>query len=336
MLHLQAKPGKKVVKISNMKNGIKWIIPIVLLTINLKSMAQEISSTFPFESKYIEVLGSQMHYIEEYADTGNVQQTTFLFLHGNPTSSYLWRNIIPFIKGRGRAVALDLIGMGKSDKPDIGYTFQEHINYVNAFIEKKQLKNIVLVIHDWGSGIGFNYAAQHESNVKGIVFMEALTRPMKWSDMPFMQKIIFKMFRNEKKGHKMIAVKNMFIKSFLYKQGIKRKLTDEEKAYYAGPYPSVESRKPIEVWPREIPIEGEPKRNFDIVSNYAAWLRTTTIPKLLLHASPGMLFTKKEVTRLKSELRNLETKNVGKGKHYIQEDHPYEIGNAIVEWYSKL
>lgn len=293
---------------------------------------QEINSGFPFESKYVELFGSKLHYVEEYTDLNNTEQTTFLFLHGNPTSSYLWRNIIPYVKGKGRAIAIDLIGMGESDKPDIAYTFQDHIKYVNAFIETKKLKTIVLVIHDWGSALGFQYASQNESNIKGIVFMEALTRPMVWNDMPLLQKIIFKMFRNEKKGHKMIAEKNMFIKSFLYKQGIKRKLSDSEKEYYAKPYPTVASRKPIEVWPREIPIEGEPKRNFDIVKSYAAWLRNTNIPKLLLHATPGMLFTKKEVARLKSELKNLETQNVGKGKHYIQEDQPIAIGEAIAKW----
>lgn len=293
---------------------------------------QNISPAFPFESKYIDVLGSKMHYVEEYVDSANSEQTTFLFLHGNPTSSYLWRNIIPYVKGKGRAVAIDLIGMGKSEKPSIDYTFQDHYKYIEEFIKKKGLKKIVLVVHDWGSALGFNYASQNEANVKGIVFMEALTRPMNWSDMPFMQKIVFKMFRKEKKGHKMIAEKNMFIKSFLFKQGIKRKMSAIEKEYYSAPYPTVESRKPIEVWPREIPINGKPERNFEIVSAYATWLRNTNIPKLLLHASPGMLFTKKEVMKLKTELKNLETQNVGKGKHYIQEDQPIAIGEAIARW----
>ncbi|MBY0482809.1 MAG: haloalkane dehalogenase [Chitinophagaceae bacterium] len=312
------------------------IVGLFFLVSSTILVAQEISSAFPFESKYLDLFGSKMHYIEEYADSTNPEQTTFLFLHGNPTSSYLWRNIIPYVKGKGRAVAIDLIGMGKSDKPDIDYTFQDHIKYVNAFIEKKKLKNIVLVIHDWGSALGFQYASKNEFNIKGIVFMEALTRPMVWNDMPFIQKIIFKMFRNEKKGHRMIAEKNMFIKSFLYKQGIKRKLSDLEKEYYAKPYPTVASRKPIEVWPKEIPIEGAPRRNFDIVENYALWLRNTNVPKLLLYATPGMLFTKKEVARLEAELKNLKTENVGKGKHYIQEDHPHEIGKSILEWYSNL
>lgn len=163
-------------------------------------MAQNISSDFPYESKYIEVHGSKMHYVEEYADSSDENQLTFLFLHGNPTSNYLWRNIIPFVKGKGKAIVPDLIGMGKSDKPDIYYTYQDHIKYVNTFIKQKGLKNIVLVVHDWGSALGFNYAATHENNLKGIVFMEALTKPMDWKDANFMEKILFKRFRDEKKA----------------------------------------------------------------------------------------------------------------------------------------
>jgi len=299
-------------------------------------MADNISSDFPFESKFIDVLGSKMHYIEEYGDSSKPDLLTFLFLHGNPTSNYLWRNIIPYVKGIGSAIAPDLIGMGKSDKPDISYTFQDHIKYLEEFIRLKDLKNVVLVIHDWGSALGFNYASHNESNIKGIVFMEALTRPVNWKDSNFMERILFKRFRNDKKGHKMIAVNNFFIKVILFKVGIERKLTKEEKAHYSAPYPTVESRKPIAVWPKEIPFDGTPERNYSIVNQYAQWLGESTIPKLLLYAKPGMIIKKKEVARIQRELNNIETQYVGKGKHYIQEDNPHEIGMAIREWAQKL
>ncbi len=298
--------------------------------------AQDISSEFPFESKYIDVLDSKMHYIDEYKDISNPEQLTFLFLHGNPTSNYLWRNIIPYVKEQGRAIAPDLIGMGKSDKPEIDYTYQDHIKYLDAFIQEKNLKNIVLVVHDWGSALGFNYAYNNQLNIKGIVFMEALTKPMKWKDANFMERFLFKRFRHEKRGHKMIAKNNFFIKMFLFKFGTKRKFSKKEKAYYNEPYPTIESRKSLEVWPKEIPIDGVPDRNYKIISEYSEWLKTTTIPKLLLYAKPGMILKKKDVEKIQNEFKNLESVYIGKGKHYIQEDHPHEIGKAIQNWIINL
>jgi len=299
-------------------------------------MAKKISSEFPFDSKFLDVLGSQMHYVEEYGDESIPDQLTFLFLHGNPTSNYLWRNIIPYVKGLGRAIAPDLIGMGKSDKPDIDYTFQDHSRYLEAFIQQKNLKNLVLVLHDWGSGLGFHYASRNEANIAGITFMEAVTQPMSWKDADFMEKIIFKRFRDDKKGHKMIAENNFFIKMILFKMGTKRKLTQIEKDQYNAPYPTVESRKPIEVWPKEIPFDGEPDRNYIVVKAYAQWLENTTIPKLMLYAKPGMILKKNHVARIQRDYKNLETVFVGKGKHYIQEDSPHEIGDALKNWAKRL
>jgi len=305
---------------------------VVLILSTTHIMAQDISSKFPYESKYIDVHGSKMHYVDEYSDPGNPDQLTFLFLHGNPTSSYLWRNIIPYVKGHGRAIAPDLIGMGKSDKPDINYTFQDHFKYLDAFIRQLDLKNIVLVIHDWGSGLGFHYASQNEDNIKGIVFMEAITRTMRWKDADLITRYIFKRFRDEEKGHKMIAEKNIFIRLFLFKVGVKRKLTNEEKAYYNSAYPTVESRKPIEVWPKEIPFDGVPEETHAIISHYDQWLKETETPMLFLYAKPGMIIKKKDVSRLEKEIKNIKSVYIGKGKHYIQEDRPHEIGQAISDW----
>jgi len=312
---------------------MKNIVKITFIILGMMTItAQKIGSEFPFESKYMNVLDSKMHYVEEYNDTVNPEQLTFLFLHGNPTSSYLWRNIIPYIKEHGRAVAPDLIGMGKSEKPDIMYTYQDHIKYLDAFIQQKKIKNIVLVIHDWGSALGFNYAYRNKKNIKGIVFMEALTKPMNWKDANFMERFLFKRFRDKKKGHKMIAKNNFFINMFLFKLGTKRKLSKAEKTYYNSAYSTIESRKPLAVWPKEIPIDRTLERNYKIFKEYSEWLKKTTIPKLLLYAKPGMILKKKDVAKIKQEFKNLESVYVGKGKHYIQEDHPHEIGKAIKNW----
>lgn len=306
-------------------------IGLSILTV-ATSIAQGISSDFPFESKYQDVLNSKMHYVEEYADANNPDQLTFLFIHGNPTSSYLWRNIIPYVKGEGKAVAVDLIGMGKSGKPTIDYTFSDHANYLDEFIAQKNLKNIVLVLHDWGSGLGFNYAHHHQENVRGIIFMEAVTKALEWDDASFTEKILFKRFRDEEKGHKMIAENNFFIEKFLFKIGTVRKLTDVEKEHYSAPYPTVESRKPVREWPKEIPFEGKEARNYKAINGYSEWLKETDLPKLLLYAKPGVIIQKKQVEKIQSEMKNLEAVYVGKGKHYIQEDVPHEIGAAIKQW----
>ena len=317
-----------------MRKIVFSIASFLLIGTNL--FAQNISSDFPFESKYIDVLDSRMHYVEEYKDASDPDQLTFLFLHGNPTSNYLWRNIIPYVEGVGSAIAPDLIGMGKSGKPDINYSFEEHSQYLEEFIRKKDLKNVVLVLHDWGSGLGFHYAARHESNIVGIAFMEAVTKPLSWKDANFLEKFLFKRFRDDEKGHKMIAENNFFIEKFLFNIGTVRKLSEEEKAYYRAPYPTVESRKPIKVWPKEIPFEGSGANNYAEIDSYAKWLKQTDLPKLLLYAKPGMILKKKEVERIQRDYKELEAVYVGKGKHYIQEDQPHAIGKALKNWAQNL
>ena len=167
-------------------------------------MTSAISADFPFESKFVDILGSRMHYIEE--GSGD----PILFLHGNPTSSYVWRNIIPHLSAHGRCIAPDLIGMGKSDKPALAYRFEDHAKYLDGFIEKLELRNITLVLHDWGSGLGFHYFARHEDNVKALVFMEAILRPMSWDEFPIGPRIGFKLFRAPGLGWLMLSVFNMF------------------------------------------------------------------------------------------------------------------------------
>jgi len=226
------------------------------------SAAENISPDFPFKSNYIEVKGSKLHYVDE--GSGD----PILFLHGNPTSSYLWRNITPYMIPKARCVAPDLIGFGKSDKPDIEYRFFDHVKYVEGFIEKMDLKNVTLVMHDWGSALGFHYAMRHENNIKGIAFMEAILMPIpSWEMFPEVAREMFQGFRTTEVGWDMIVNKNMFIEK-LMPIGVVRKLTEEEMNHYREPFKDPASRKPMWRWPNEIPIEGEPADVVEIVETY--------------------------------------------------------------------
>ena len=291
--------------------------------------SKTISADFPFESKYIEVHGSKIHYVDE--GSGD----PILFLHGNPTSSYLWRNIIPYLVPHGRCIALDLIGMGKSDKPDLDYRFFDHSKYVEGFIEKLDLSNLTLVIHDWGSALGFHYAMRHENNIKGIAFMEAMLKPIKWEDFPSKYRMGFKLFRAPGIGWFMISVVNVFVTQML-PQAIVRKLTAEEKDYYGSPYKTVNSRKPIRQWPCEIPIEGKPADVYEVISSYNQKLQESEVPKLLFYATPGGIIDSKTVDWCRQNLKNLKVVDIGDGIHFIQEDNPHLIGEELAKWFQGL
>lgn len=288
-----------------------------------------ISADFPFESKYTDIHGSQMHYIDEG------EGDPILFLHGNPTSNYLWRNIIPYLVPHGRCIAPDLIGMGKSDKPDLDYRFNDHSKYVEEFIEKLGLSNVTVVLHDWGSGLGFHYAMRHESNIKGIAFMEAMVKTMSWEDIPGDQKIGFKLFRTPGIGWLMISVMNMFLTKIL-PQMIVRKLSVEEKDYYNAPYKTIQSRKPVRQWPCEIPFDGEPSDVHEVVRNYSQKLQESELPKILFYGNPGVIIDAKTVEWCKKNLKHLELINIGEGIHFVQEDNPHLIGEELAKWYQSL
>ena len=292
-------------------------------------MTKTISAEFPFESKFIDVHGSKMHYV----DVG--KGDPILFLHGNPTSSYLWRNVIPYLEPHARCIAPDLIGMGKSDKPDIGYKFANHYKYVEEFIKKLGLKNVTLVIHDWGSGLGFHYANVHHDNIKAIAFMEAMCKPLEWNELPPSERVGFRMMRWPIIGWFMISVANMFVNGILPRL-ISRKLTKEEFDHYAAPYPTIASRKPVRVWPREVPINGSPKHTHDLISNYGKWLTETDIPKLFFYAHPGAIIRDDAVKYAKNNFSNLTSIDIGEGIHFVQEDNPHMIGEEIAKWYKKL
>lgn len=295
-----------------------------------KEPKQGISAAYPFDSNYVEVKGSKIHYV----DIGSGDP--ILFLHGNPTYSYIWRNIIPHLVAQGRCIALDLIGMGKSDHPDIDYKFVDHIEYIDGFIEKLGLKNITLVLHDWGSGIGFHYASKHPDNVKGIAFLESMLMPMPdWSAFDAEGEKTFRAFRTPDVGWDMIVNQNVFIEGILPGL-ILRKLSDEEMNFYRAPYLKPENRKAVWAWPNQLSIEGEPKDVTEIINAYQKWLMKTDIPKLMFTATPGLLIQAPVVEWAEKNLKNLTVVNVGPGLHYLQEDHPHEIGWALAKWYSSI
>ncbi len=289
-----------------------------------------ISPEFPYESHFVEVNGSNLHYIDEG------EGETVLFLHGNPTSSYLWRNIIPHVTPRSRAVALDLVGMGKSDKPDIEYRFFDHVRYVDGFIEKLGLENFSLVINDWGSGLGLHYASRHPGNVKAIALMESIIAPVpSWDAFPAEFVETFQAFRTPEVGWDMIVNQNMFVEQIL-PGAIVRDLSEEEMERYREPYLDPASRKPVWRWPNELPIAGEPAEVVDAVATYNGWLQESDVPKLLFHAAPGALVPPEMVEWCVANLENLETVDLGEGIHFLQEDHPHEIGTELARWLGGL
>ncbi|MDO8616773.1 MAG: haloalkane dehalogenase [Dehalococcoidia bacterium] len=286
---------------------------------------QEISAAFPYESRFVSVHGARMHYVEQG------EGAPVLFLHGNPTSSYLWRNVIPHVSPLARCIAPDLIGMGKSDQPDIEYRFFDHYRYVDGFIEALGLRDLALVVHDWGSALGFHYAAQHAANVRGIAFMEAIVRPLTWDEWPEQARQLFQAFRTPGVGEQMILEQNMFVEQVL-PGAVLRKLTDAEMARYREPYPDPRSRKPTWRWPNEIPVDGQPPDVVQAVQQYSDWLKRSPLPKLLLWAQPGAIM-RNLVGWCQENFPNLTSVDIGPGVHFIQEDRPHEIGGATAKWY---
>ncbi len=288
----------------------------------------EVWADYPFESHYITVNGSAMHYIDE----GDPDGPVFLFLHGNPTSSYLWRNIVPVVAASGaRAIAVDNIGFGASDRPDIGYTFVEHAPYIDGFIEAMELKDITLVIHDWGSALGFDYAYRNQDNVRGIAFMEAIYRVPNMSDLSTVPQAMFTAFRTPGVGELIVLGFNGFVERVL-PFSVVRELTEDEMAAYREPFPTYGSRLPTLVWPRQIPFDGEPEDVARRVNAFIKWLPTSSVPKLLFYFEPGALITQDAAQRIADTWTNTEAVKLGTGLHFVQEDHPQEIGDGIVDW----
>ena len=265
-----------------------------------------------------------------YVDTG--KGDPIVFLHGNPTSSYLWRNIIPHAASLGRCLAPDLMGMGESGgSPDGSYRFSDHSTLLDQWFEDMNLtSNVTLVVHDWGSALGFHWAKRHPERVKGIIYMEAIVRPVTWEEWPDAARQVFQGFRSPA-GEDMVLEKNIFVERVL-PGSIFRALSAAEMEIYRKPYQEVgESRRPTLTWPREIPIDGEPAYMVQLVDEYAEWLSNSQIPKLFVNAEPGAILTgpQREFCRTWPNQREVTVKGI----HFIQEDSPHEIGRAIADWY---
>ena len=293
----------------------------------------DISPEYRFSAHYVEVLGSRMHYVDEGAGE------TILFLHGNPTWSYLWRNVIPHLTSLGRCIAPDLIGYGRSDKPNIEYRWFDHASYVEGFIERLGLKNITLVLHDQGSGLGFHYAMRHPENVRAIAFFEAIVKPYPWEEFSTPEfRELFRTFRTGGEGGegwKLIVEQNFFIEQLL-PQAAGRPLSEKEMNYYREPFQEPRSRIPVWRFPRETPIGGEPKDVWAAVSEYSQKLQKSPLPKLLLYAAPGALLTRPHVDWCKANIANLESVFIGPGSHFVQESSPHRIGRELARWYKRL
>lgn len=288
-----------------------------------------ISEEMLYPSTFVDVLDSRMHYVE--SGVGD----PILFLHGNPTSSYLWRNVMPHLTPVARCIAPDLIGMGRSDKPPLEYRLADHVRYVDGFIETLGLRQVTLVIHDWGSALGFHYARRHEANVKGIAFMEAVVRPLTWDEWPHTVRPLFQQFRTPEVGWDLIVNKNVFVEQVL-PGAVRRRLTPVEMERYREPFLDSTARKPVWRWPNEIPVDGEPADVVDLVQAYADWLGRSDVPKLLMHADPGAILRADLVDWCEQHMRALTSVDIGPGLHFVQEDRPHEIGRAIRAWYEEL
>ncbi|HLB16999.1 MAG TPA: haloalkane dehalogenase [Burkholderiales bacterium] len=293
--------------------------------------ARPISAAFPYRRERVRVLDAEMAYV----DVGSGDPV--VFLHGNPTSSYLWRNIIPYAAGLGRCLAPDLVGMGRSSpSPSRAYRFGDHIAYLDAWFEALDLRrDLILVVHDWGAALGFYRACRFPDEVSGIAYLEAMVRPRSWSDLPPERQPIFRALRGSE-GERMVLEENFFVERMLFEFGVLRALSEEEKAVYRAPYLEPgESRRPTLQWPREIPFDGEPADNHALVKRYSDWLATSAhLPKLLINAELGHGLTgaAREFCRGWPN----QTEITVKAKHYAQEDCPHEIGAGLADFIARV
>jgi haloalkane dehalogenase len=291
--------------------------------IGIKMAAMDLAAAGDrYERRRIPVIDTEMAYVE----TGNGNPV--VFLHGNPTSSFLWRNVVPHVQGVGRCLAPDLVGMGQSGtSPSGSYRFTDHARYLDAWFEALELReHVTLVVHDWGSALGFDWARRHPERVSGLVYMEAIVRPLTWADWPENARKIFQGMRSPA-GEELVLQKNVFVERIL-PGSVLRTMSSAEMDIYRAPYLNPgESRRPTLQWPREIPIDGEPADVVAMVEQYAAWLAQAPVPKLFVNAEPGSILVgaQREFCRTWPNQDEVTVKGV----HFIQEDSPLEIGQAI-------
>jgi haloalkane dehalogenase len=306
---------------------------LLLATTAWEDAMVPISSEFPYAKAAASVRGLRMAYVDEG------EGDPIVFLHGNPTSSYLWRNVMPHLADQGRLIAPDLIGMGDSAKlPQSGpdsYTFVEHRRYLDELLSQIGVTDrVTLVLHDWGSALGFDWALRHPAAVLGIAYMEAIVGPISgWDSWPEAARNIFQGFRSEA-GEQMILERNLFVEGVL-PASVQRTLSEAEMDAYRRPYLEPgESRRPTLTWPRQIPIAGEPAETTEIVAGYAQWLRTSDVPKLLVLADPGAILVGEQLEQCRQWSNQTEVTVAG--NHFCQEDSPDEIGTAIASWRTSL
>tara|TARA_B110000211_G_scaffold201165_1_gene232574 strand:- start:396 stop:1274 length:879 start_codon:yes stop_codon:yes gene_type:complete len=291
-----------------------------------------LSETMSYEKKFASVKGKQIAYVEE--GSGD----PIVLLHGNPTSSFLWRNVIPELVESGRVIVPDLIGQGDSEKLPASegperYSLEVAYSYVDGLLESIGAnENVTLVIHDWGTGVGFLWAMRHPAAVKGVAYMEGIVKPVSWSDWPESAVGIFKGFRSDK-GEDLILNRNMFIEGVLPSSVI-RPLSNTEMDAYRAPHLETDDRQPLLNWPRQIPIEGEPEDVVALVNEYGAFMAASDIPKLFINADPGSILVGAQREFCRSWPNQQEV--TVKGLHFIQEDSPVEIGQAVANWLKAL
>ncbi len=288
---------------------------------------------FPYDMKTKSILGNKMAYV----DTGSGRPV--VFLHGNPTSSYLWRNILLHVADTHRVIAPDLIGMGQSSKPDIDYKYADHAAHLHGLLDALDLQDAVLVIHDWGSALGLDWASKNPDRVSAVAFMEAVLPPV--MPAPSYEAFgefgdLFKAWQTPGVGEKMILEDDMFLQVILRQVGVKTPLSDEVMAHYTAPYPTAESRAPLLAWPREVPFGDQPANVIKVIDDYSEWFLASDMPKLMFHVTPGALIPPQAADWLKANLRNLQSVHLGEGTHYIQEDYPTEIGTALATWLKSI
>jgi haloalkane dehalogenase len=275
----------------------------------------------------LNVLGSTM----AYREVGDADAPVALFLHGNPTSSYIWRNILPLVAPVAHCIAPDLIGFGQSGKPEIEYRFTDHVRYLDAFLDHAGISSAFVIAQDWGSGLAFHLAARRPEFIRGLAFMEFI-RPMPtWNDFHPDQIETFQKFRTSGVGEEMILQGNAFVEGVL-PGATARKLTEEEMSVYRAPFPDPESRRPTWRFPNELPIAGEPADVYATVEEAHRALAQSSYPKLLFAGNPGALISPAFAESFAKGLKNCRLVQLSSGLHYLQEDHPDVIGANVKEW----
>lgn len=275
----------------------------------------------------IDILDSTIH----YEDTGS--GTPIVFLHGNPASSHVWRNVLPYV-GSGRLLTPDLIGMGRSGKPDSAYQFADHARYLDAWFDALDLDQVILIGHDWGGALAFDWASRHPDRVTGIAFFESIVKPMAWEDWSPQARERFQLIRTEGAGEDLVLEQNLFVRQ-AFTGGVLTPVGDDDLQTYLAPYPTPESRRPILAWARQLPLGGDPAELVARINQYDAWLAASTdVPKLLItfEGSPTLMISKEVAEWCAANIAALDIVHGGEAGHHAAEDRPKEIGTEISAW----